>query len=703
MLNFCPFYWKRNVLVALISLFALSGFTQVVGGRETGQPTPKEVQAAELSGGAYGGDVNLFTGAYAGTYPLGTVSTPGGLSFTANLSYTSTYSGGDNVPVSSGIPYGEGWNLNLPTISVSSEVYSAYTQSQTTNYHSLTQYGPNNPFDSLLPWSVLHGDLYWFAPTVSIPGVASGKAVFKYMENGGNTAVFVLNEFDSYLELRLNGNSWEVILSDGTEYTFNTSLRGFWAAANERFYEYHGIDPIDQPNADYTLRSEVSNNILPKGEMVRWYCDRIENPNLPSNQSIRFEYDKFGGFNYFQEYADEYQAILSGALSAYSPSLNSYMALGLHEFTAYREVLLTEVKAIDYFGLAERMELNYQTDHLPGTVNMLRHTNSTVKRKDSLYNYTSVFYQGAYATDPSYAYAPGGGNSGQGYTPDAVTQQQFSNWKRFLHAKSDFLPGTQPPHSDNFISPIDPYQGTYDGTDSYFYHDMTWSSNSLSFNHGYLESPRIDGNGIVPGDVYELRAVVQHSPSVNTGANTPTNLHNDLGFLNLDLNVVTGKYNGYGPAATYNGVSIANKGARDEEVSERVFSTFSNAVKWNVQGHTSSNQIITSNFFSMPNLPNSYQGIHLQIGPANSDNVTRMEESVAQPNILTSAYPNAFNSYPDPLNTRGLSSNFTQALRPSHKVPQNFGMGLPWYQTRHLYNQLTPSTLANDSNSLYRF
>ena len=76
-----------------------------------------------MSGGTYSGDVNLFNGTYSSTQPLGSVSTPSGLSFTLNMNYNSVGMGGDNVPVTKGIPYGEGWDVSIPKITVKNVTY----------------------------------------------------------------------------------------------------------------------------------------------------------------------------------------------------------------------------------------------------------------------------------------------------------------------------------------------------------------------------------------------------------------------------------------------------------------------------------------------------------------------------------------------------------------------------------------------------
>jgi hypothetical protein len=107
---------------------------QIIGSRGNGRSAPAEVKPSEISAGGFSGNVSLFTGTYNTNYTLGTVSTPSGLSFTANLTYSSTFSSGDNMPHVSGIPYGEGWSVELPMISVNTESFTKYTKAQLESY-----------------------------------------------------------------------------------------------------------------------------------------------------------------------------------------------------------------------------------------------------------------------------------------------------------------------------------------------------------------------------------------------------------------------------------------------------------------------------------------------------------------------------------------------------------------------------------------
>src|SRR5690606_21790454 len=187
--------------------------SQILGSRENSQSSPKVAEASTLSGGTFTGDVNTMTGQYNASIPLGTVSTPGGLSYNLNLEHNSSFSLGPNIPVSSGIPYGEGWSLALPTISVETEVFHRfYNSEECEDSNPGTTFSTNNE-SSPFPKS-WEGDAFWFAPEINIPGVGGGRAVFKYVDASTGDAVFVLNKFESPMEIRFNtSNGWIVKLA----------------------------------------------------------------------------------------------------------------------------------------------------------------------------------------------------------------------------------------------------------------------------------------------------------------------------------------------------------------------------------------------------------------------------------------------------------------------------------------------------------
>ena len=167
----------KNTLTSIIigaSLLLLPLFTdaQIIGSGEAGGKSPQEVTASALTDGGLSGDVNVFNGTYQASFPLGAVSTPGGLSFALNLSYANQFSAGDTPPIISGVPYGEGWSCNIPTLRVSTDAYHKYTYAQNCALASLSQPASTRGWGT--GESLAEGDLYWFAPELSLPGTGAG-------------------------------------------------------------------------------------------------------------------------------------------------------------------------------------------------------------------------------------------------------------------------------------------------------------------------------------------------------------------------------------------------------------------------------------------------------------------------------------------------------------------------------------------------
>lgn len=239
---------NRIQLLLFLLLGINTSFAQVIGGRENSETSPKTAEATRLSGGGFVGDVNVMTGEFQASIPLGLVSTPAGLGFSLSLNHSSSFAFSNNQPMTAGIPYGDGWSLGLPTISIETDVFRKYSCSE------LQLDGGITPTDSDLNFNESgdqysgtdEGDLYWFSPMVSIPGVASGRAVFKYVDvDDSKSLVFVLNGFESPVELRYYGNSWTVKIADGTVYTFNTHLANYRAPSNQRAIMYDQFSDPD--------------------------------------------------------------------------------------------------------------------------------------------------------------------------------------------------------------------------------------------------------------------------------------------------------------------------------------------------------------------------------------------------------------------------------------------------------------------------
>ena len=214
---------------------------------------------------------------------------------------------------------------------------------------------------------------------------------------------------------------------------------------------------------------------------------------------------------------------------------------------------------------------------------------------------------------------------------------------------------------------------------------------------------------MIPGDIYEIRAVVAHNDAAYSGSFGNNNLFNQAGFVNLDINLASGENKVYSFSGS--GVQKADLGDRAQTISTPVFSTFSNAVKWNTLGdHTGSSdpkRVITSNFFSMPQLPEANEGFHIQIGPGNSDHLFSADNQLIKHDFNTN-WPTAYQGYwADLENNSSLQSavgaSQYNTVRPGASAPANFGVGLPWYQMRHLYSELMPFIDANENGNQYKF
>src|SRR5690606_30433000 len=130
-----------------------------------------------------------------------------------NMNHNSSFSLGTNEPMSSGLSYGEGWSLWLPTISVETDVFHRFsTGLECQDNDGVASHNTNTQTsDYLGSWE---GDLFWFAPTVNIPGVGGGRAVFKYVDASSGDAIFVLNTFETPIEIVLSPtNGWMVKLA----------------------------------------------------------------------------------------------------------------------------------------------------------------------------------------------------------------------------------------------------------------------------------------------------------------------------------------------------------------------------------------------------------------------------------------------------------------------------------------------------------
>lgn len=686
-LSFKINFMSRLVLLCTALFINSLSFSQVVGSSSNSDLIPSKVEASSLSGGGYSGDVNVFNGTYSSSYPLGTVSTPGGLSYSLNLNYSPSYSAGESPSVCSGIPYGEGWHVNMPMITVSNAAYFPFL----VNYECMTKSGSSLPGGLDTNYFTrndivngversagsVQGDAFWFSPEVSVPNVGSGRAVFKYIDqNDANCAVFAMNKFERYVEVRFYGSRWDIIDDAGNIYSMNTTLVTYRAPNNQRVLDYNQSDPnhnnqvasVINSNNYSGLADEVLNVIEPKEAYTSWYCNAMFNKNIPS-QTIQFEYEKFGAFNYFQEFE---QPLLELQISNKLRGLTFPVD---KDYTAYTDIFLKKVVSNVAASPFEVLELDYEllpSSQIPNA--LLDPRDATVESLDSLYSFEIVYSQGV--------------------------NGDFVDWLRYNHGESDSA-RTIAPNAN--ITSSNPYLTSNNGlTGPGYLRSAVEDDDQISFAHGFLESPRIN-SGLVSGDIYEIRTQI---------ADGNGNVH-DMGNGTVDINLATGSNNFHFAdgiysqvgSDSYGSLNLPASGVYDEESYRdtrggSVFSTFNGAVKWNLP--SSDNNINTSNFFVMPNMPTHTQGINIQVGPGNSDTDYGSQPSISGniENNNNASTPSAYNAYVH--TPQNISNNAPFA--PYADISNNFGIGLPWTMVEPLYiDQMGSFTGFPKDASAYKF
>jgi RHS repeat-associated protein len=634
-------YLYFPILLLLLATNYLHLQAQIAGRSGNSQNPGKEVKTESITSGSLANDVNLFTGTLNTSYTLGSVKTLSGLSFTASLSYNSSFSSGDNMPHLSGVPYGEGWGLDVPMISISTEDFNKYTPQQMENMANglaangtvLTEktptyidYNNNNNCDQ----AKTEGRVFWFAPTVNIPGVGGGRMVFKIKE--GNEFVFVPNRFEKYMEARLDMTNlqWRVITDDGTIYTFKYLTMQHRNPTNQRVQE-----SCQTPDV-------LKNIVLPKTEITTWYCDKISHPNHVDQ--INFLYETYGKFDFMKVFK----------------TWDNRITGGYFNLTGGSNMLILPAKDIFI------RKISTSRDELVFNYSVIASTGGT-KLPDVTYS----FVDSLYASKVVYSTA-GSGNS-------------FSNWRRYNHIRSDesSLSCDRNSHLP-FNSPLNPYLsanspqiGLANANGLYSYKSLT-GTNPVPFNHGFLESPILTtaSYDIVPGDQYE----VKYSIAGN---------YNTL----FDINVGTGDNKalfGGGASSPMNSNTMLKFDCWNKKSGESVYSTFNQAIKWSPYGSSPVTKL-ASGFFQMPNFPNTHDGIYLQVGPANSD-INYSKGSSIAPNDLTflgtSGTPNLCNAYlqsgigASNEQSTDNSSSPSSIIRSGGSIPNNFGIGQPWFMMK---------------------
>jgi RHS repeat-associated protein len=705
--------------------------------------TPAEVKPGNLQIGGYVGDVSLLNGTYSSSYTLGTVTAPGGLKFTAQISYNSTAVRGGTMPLLSGVPYGEGWDLNIPKITLHNAEYRKYDDlhnhyisagaETTASGGSVWPVSGDNDCDPSSAWTYaqyfntseieLEGDFFWHTPTLSIPGVASGRLVYKHRDLDMNY-VFALQYFDRYIEAvyRRTGG-WVVTVDDGTKYFFMEGKTNY-------------REPLN-------INGEPS-SIYPRTEVEAYYCTEITNT---SNDFIEFKYTKFGEINKFKMYSQKFHLPLSasdrinrifkddGEIGTLFPRASDLICTEIYAGRKLNELCNDNMSVLR----SEKLELRHKSKSIPTNSNLLDINCTDVNRIDSLYSFQVVLQMGGIQPPPSDCTPPppGGGGGGCAGCPSpnsVIDLTDLSLWKRYGHVYSNEILENE--LYGGQISPSNPYK--IGGTTGMFYkEDLTGGSigigGGIPFKNGFVESPIISNNGsnlvLVPYEDYEIKTYI-FSPT------------SDMKPATIDINIVSDKIDySLTPQPLCGGSNPMLDCKFESTRSHTIFSTFGSPFKWhtfNNIGYQSQTEALlkTSNFFSAPGLYNSYDtGFRIQIGPGNAEIRHDAEETHIGYNNspLTWAY-RAYTRYSDadycsspldysycntltlpgiehiireanicqPIEHLAVGNTYNNSIyaqngncncpfsgRREYKVepaPKNFGIGMPWFMFRYHYH-----------------
>jgi hypothetical protein len=214
-----------------------------------------------------------------------------GTSFTLKANYASTFVASSTPQTFKGSPLGQGWSLNLPTISCDVEDYEKYNASFESFIRNRTHQKVYTTKDYYREKA-----LYFMNLSVNLPGVFSGRLVYK--NSRGTTHYFVPARFETVLEVKLIGSTFEVVTVDGTKYTF-TPVPVFREGPNIRT---HLLRPIS--SEEYQTKINLATfgmlyheaslgrvgaastplypnapNLVPRQGISQWTCVQISNPS----------------------------------------------------------------------------------------------------------------------------------------------------------------------------------------------------------------------------------------------------------------------------------------------------------------------------------------------------------------------------------------------------------------------------------------
>ncbi len=612
-------------------------------GQGTANVTP---QAPEEKVGTLGeANVNLFNGTSSYGVQIGTVNHTNGLSFSLSLSYNSTVNGSTSTGLTCGLQYGEGWNLNVPSISVETKSYSKYTNANRSNLlgnpnATLNYYNPNAAPNLRCEDVINEGKLYFSGVNLNLPGVYSGRLVFKeklFSTSGFNHYLFVPDGFEQYFEVILsssinegyappyNDHYWTVNLNDGSYYEFRTAEVSHVSASAQRVQHQCGFEEeITQP--------------ISKIQYNRWWCNKIGSYN--SNGDIKFEYD--------QRIAQDGDG-----------TFGKHVAVS--EFIGY-EYFLTAIKSN-----IEALTLLYK--------NVFDFDNG----------------QSLYKLNPSNAID---------YTPSTnyMKFKEFTlsdfDWRLFLHGKSSHITSCG---NAAVINPLNPYLALKIPNDPNFnplYNEWGYVSYKnpeeagkvrfgfeegnieKSYSHGFLEASSIEDGiaSLVPGEFYTMDFKIANAPAclfdVNMASGYFDPLFPDLGYPLMSH------------SSSINGTDL-NFHRIDRYRNARsisIFNTFNTPKK--VTSDLNEHVVLGEVYFRPLNIGPAKKKIKIQIGPANSDQ--RFSHVVPNTNIEDPEPQQEASYYQYPTNVNLPSVEFP--LAEGDPVPQNFGVGHPWHMMRADYS-----------------
>lgn len=614
---------KTYLLLVAFCLTYVGVLSQFSGGHQAGQQIPSAAEKASVGAGPVSGNVDVFNGTLNASYDFGTISTLSGLSYPVRLVYNSQELSSFDMQQNSGIPYGEGWSLANASITVETMGFkykAGDLGKQSLNGKSVEAYTPSQAMNV--------GRLYFTNPFLKLPGGVSGRLVYKYPDPdaGDPTAVYVLSGFSSYVEARFEGHQWIVRMDDGTEYIFATPQKTI-------------RNPVAL-NAHQDSDVMFDHSAFPRTDIVKWHLTEIRHPNHSIGQRIVFSYEGFGKIHMHGAFK---QKLVADELGSFTSPFESKP----QDFDAHREIFLTTIYSADNWGMEyQRVDFKHRSwrtkKQLTGQPlkyargKFLALDDPTVSRIDSLYSRKTIWFQGE---DVWYPNKP---------RPALADVPFGKKWRRYMH-----LGAYQNPLSNHLLSmeADDPYTGTFDGLGAIGgqfvptnkplrAHSEALKANGLKipFTHSILESERINPEDMPSGDLYELKAAIQFPAFAD---------------MNFDVSLVSGQHPGQteigkknvdGIDFTFeNALSIASGSSGQptfqgyDKRGYRFFSTFDNAVKWNpvfsAGGNGNPGDMITSDVFRMPNLPNSFEGFHVQVGPAADD------LNYAVDGLDSSAYP----------------------------------------------------------------